>query len=121
ALGRTRRKPNGSVGYCERLLRWNVASGAQARFTPNCAWREPLLPFPAGIASHFRSLPRRLIMQYDNMITVACTKQGHGAATFKRTEQEVDDDGTQVLVKQYYKADCGCELMVTYAVPRTKP
>ena len=36
-----------SVGYCERLPRWNVASGAQARFAPSYAWREATSAIPS--------------------------------------------------------------------------
>lgn len=45
---------------------------------------------------------------------VWCAKH---AKEFHRTSTEHDDDGTQVLVKQYWKAACGCELEITMAFP----
>lgn len=48
-----------------------------------------------------------------NNPTVMCTKH---AKAFEKVEEEVDHDGTQTLVKQYWKASCGCEVEVTLAL-----
>jgi hypothetical protein len=46
---------------------------------------------------------------------VYCTNH---AAELKRTNTEIDDDGTQVLVKQYWEAVCGCKVEITLAMPK---
>jgi hypothetical protein len=46
--------------------------------------------------------------------TVYCTNH---ARPFAITETEEDHDGVQLLVKQYWKADCGCAVEVTLAIP----
>jgi hypothetical protein len=52
-------------------------------------------------------------MPIDNPV-VMCTKH---AVPFRKTNEEVDHDGTQTLIKQYWTADCGCEVEITLAVP----
>jgi len=47
--------------------------------------------------------------------TVWCTNH---VQQFRKAGQEVDDDGTQQLIKQYWRADCGCAVEVTMALPR---
>jgi hypothetical protein len=55
----------------------------------------------------------------DNMNnpTVVCSKNGHNASPFVKSVEEVDNDGTQTLIKQYWSAKCGCEVEITLAVP----
>jgi hypothetical protein len=53
-------------------------------------------------------------------ITVLCTKPNHNASQFRKTDEEVDDDGAHILVKQYWAADCGCEVEVTLVLPRAQ-
>lgn len=48
--------------------------------------------------------------------TVVCSQIGHNAEVFHKVDEEVDNDGTQTLVKQYYTAECGCRVEVTLAV-----
>jgi hypothetical protein len=36
----------------------------------------------------------------------------------RKAGQEVDDEGTQQLIKQYWRADCGCAVEVIMALPR---
>jgi hypothetical protein len=44
---------------------------------------------------------------------VWCTKH---AKQFVKGETEVTNDGTQFLIKQYWKAECGCAVEITLAV-----
>jgi hypothetical protein len=55
----------------------------------------------------------------DNMNnpTVVCSKNGHNAEVFTKVNEEIDNDGTQTLIKQYWSAKCGCEVEITLAVP----
>jgi hypothetical protein len=46
--------------------------------------------------------------------TVICSKH---AEPFRKVQEEVDNDGTQTLVKQYWRADCGCAVEITLAIP----
>jgi len=47
---------------------------------------------------------------------VHCTQH---AGEFKKTYQETDENGTQVLVKQYWRAECcGFEVEIIIALPR---
>ena len=39
------------------------------------------------------------------------------AKEFRAVDQEVDDDGTQQLIKQYWKAECGCSVEIIMPVP----
>ena len=48
--------------------------------------------------------------------TVMCTLH---AERFSRVSEEVDHDGTQTLVKQYWEASCGCKVEITLAIPDT--
>jgi hypothetical protein len=51
-----------------------------------------------------------------NLPVVRCTLH---AGEFKKTYQETSEDGTQVLVTQYWKADCcGFEIEIMMALPR---
>jgi hypothetical protein len=50
-----------------------------------------------------------------NLPLVQCTLHGK---QFSKTYQETDDDGTQILVKQYWRAECGCEVEIMLALPR---
>lgn len=52
-------------------------------------------------------------MPVDNP-TVWCTVHGK---QFHKVSQETDHDGTQTLVKQYWAAECGCQVEVTLAIP----
>jgi hypothetical protein len=45
---------------------------------------------------------------------VMCSKH---ATPFHKVNEEVDHDGVNTLVKQYWKAECGCEVEITLAVP----
>lgn len=40
------------------------------------------------------------------------------ATEMVKTNEELDDDGTQLLVKQYWKGACGCLQEITLAIPR---
>jgi hypothetical protein len=51
-------------------------------------------------------------------VTVLCAKLDHNASQFRKIDEELDDNGTQILVKQYWTADCGCEVEVALALPR---
>jgi len=55
-------------------------------------------------------------MSADNP-TVICTQKEHNAARFFKSHEEVDNDGTQTLIKQYWSASCGCSVEVTLTVP----
>jgi hypothetical protein len=46
--------------------------------------------------------------------TVMCALH---AERFRRVSEEVDHDGTQTLVKQYWDAACGCKVEITLAIP----
>jgi hypothetical protein len=46
--------------------------------------------------------------------TVICSKH---AQPFQLIDGETDHDGTQQLVKQYWRAACGCEIEITLAIP----
>lgn len=48
--------------------------------------------------------------------TVMCSKH---AEPFRKTSEEVDHDGTQTLVNQYWKAACQCEIEITLVIPDT--
>ena len=39
------------------------------------------------------------------------------AKEFVKQIEEVDHDGTQTLIKQYHKAECGCAIEITLSVP----
>jgi hypothetical protein len=39
------------------------------------------------------------------------------AERFRRVSEEVDHDGTQTLVKQYWKASCSCRVEITRVIP----
>lgn len=56
-------------------------------------------------------------MPADNPV-VMCSKH---AARFRKVNEEVDSDGTQTLVKQYWTADCGCQVEITVAIPHQQP
>jgi hypothetical protein len=58
-------------------------------------------------------------MPADNPV-VMCSKH---AARFRKCREEVDNDGTQTLVKQYWAADCGCQVEITLACssPKLQP
>jgi hypothetical protein len=45
---------------------------------------------------------------------VFCAKH---ATPFHKVSEEMDEDGTQVMLKQYWAADCGCQIEITMAVP----
>jgi hypothetical protein len=45
---------------------------------------------------------------------VMCSKH---AEPFRKVDEEVDHDGTQTLVKQYWEASCGCKVEITLAIP----
>ena len=51
-------------------------------------------------------------MSADNPV-VMCSKH---AARFGEVNEEVDSDGTQTLVKQYWAADCGCQVEITLTI-----
>ena len=38
-------------------------------------------------------------------------------ARFRKVNEEVDHDGSQTLVKQYWTADCGCQVEITLVIP----
>ena len=38
---------------------------------------------------------------------------------FRRVSEELDHDGTQTLVKQYWEAGCGCKVEITLVIPDT--
>ena len=46
--------------------------------------------------------------------TVYCTNH---VEPFAKEHEEMDNDGTQTLVKQYWVAPCGCAVEITLAVP----
>ena len=46
--------------------------------------------------------------------TVMCSLH---AEPFRCVSEEVDHDGTQTLVKQYWEASCGCKVEITLAIP----
>lgn len=48
-------------------------------------------------------------MPADNPVVVC----GKHAERFFKVAEEVDNDGTQTLVKQYWRARCGCEVEIT--------
>jgi hypothetical protein len=51
-----------------------------------------------------------------NMPVVHCTKH---AGVFEKTYQEMDDDGSQILVKQYWRAECcGFEVDIMMSLPK---
>jgi hypothetical protein len=51
-----------------------------------------------------------------NLPVVHCTIHGK---QFSKTYQQTDDDGTQVLITQYWKAECcGFEIEIMMALPR---
>jgi hypothetical protein len=51
-----------------------------------------------------------------NMPVVHCTKH---AGVFTKTYQEMDDDGSQILVKQYWRAECcGFEVEIMMSLPK---
>jgi hypothetical protein len=52
-------------------------------------------------------------MPVDNPAVVC----GLHAERFCRVSEELDHDGTQTLVKQYWEASCGCKMEITLAVP----
>ena len=54
-------------------------------------------------------------MPIDNP-TVMCTKH---AQRFTKTAEELDHDGSQTLVKQYWEAACGCKVEITLVIPDT--
>jgi hypothetical protein len=50
-----------------------------------------------------------------NMPVVHCTQH---AGEFKKTYQETDSDDTQILVKQYWRAECcGFEIELMMSLP----
>lgn len=51
-------------------------------------------------------------MSIDNP-TVICTLH---AEQFHKVGEEVDHDGTQTLVKQYWEATCGCKVEITLVI-----
>jgi len=55
-------------------------------------------------------------MPVDNPVVV-CSKH---AEEFCRVSEEVDHDGTQTLVKQYWEASCACKVEITLAIPNTR-
>jgi hypothetical protein len=54
-------------------------------------------------------------MPTDNPVVVC----GTHAERFGRVSEEVDHDGTQTLVKQYWEASCGCKVEITLVIPDT--
>ena len=51
-----------------------------------------------------------------NLPVVHCTLH---AGEFKKTYQETTEDGAQVLITQYWKAECcGVEIEIMMALPR---
>lgn len=53
-------------------------------------------------------------------IVIVCTVKGHNAAEFNKVAQQADDDGTQVLLSQYFEASCGCKFEATVAIQNAK-
>jgi hypothetical protein len=56
-------------------------------------------------------------MPADNPV-VMCSKH---AARFRKVNEDVDNDGTQTLVTQYWDADCGCQVEITLIIPDQQP
>jgi hypothetical protein len=52
-------------------------------------------------------------MPVDNP-TVMCAPH---AEQFRKIDEDVDHDGTQTLVKQYWEATCGCKVEITLVIP----
>lgn len=46
--------------------------------------------------------------------TVRCAKHGE---EFRKTHVEQGNDGTQLLLTQYWSAGCGCEVEIMLALP----
>lgn len=46
---------------------------------------------------------------------VHCTNRGD---VFEKLSTEQADDGSQVLITQYWKATCGCAVEIMMALPR---
>ena len=43
---------------------------------------------------------------------------GKHAEVFVKREEEVDNDGVNTLVKQYWEAKCGCVVEITLTLPK---
>jgi hypothetical protein len=52
-------------------------------------------------------------MPIDNPV-VMCANH---AKRFRKISEQVDHDGKQTLVKQYWEADCGCRTEITLSIP----
>jgi len=52
-------------------------------------------------------------MPPDNPV-VMCSRH---AQRFTKTGEEVDTDGVSTMVKQYWRAACGCEVEITLVIP----
>jgi hypothetical protein len=56
-------------------------------------------------------------MPGDNPVVVCSTH----AEQFGKVYEETDHDGTQTLVKQYWDADCGCQVEITLTIATQQP